>query len=205
MTDLTTTGKLPTPFFTTASKSQLTKLTYPMETPAGLIIRPELSNDYGKISRLHDLAFRHPGEGRRVEALRHSPLFIKGLSLVSIIGGNLIGHILFFPILIKGEGKVFRSLALSPIAVLPDFQRKGIGTALVNSGLDEARAGKFGSVVAQGPLDFFSRFGFRPASGFGIFPPIEVPDTVLLAIELQNDGLFGVCGIVEYTAEFTLV
>jgi putative acetyltransferase len=176
-----------------------------METTAGLIIRPELSNDYGNITRLYDLAFGQVGEGRLVEALRHNPLFIKGLSLVAIIKGKLIGHILFFPILIKGEGKVFRSLALAPMAVLPEFQHTGIGTELVYSGLDEARAGKFGSVIVMGHRDYYPRFGFSPASGFGIFPPSEVPNDAFFAIELHNDGLSGVRGMVEYPAEFSLV
>ncbi len=176
-----------------------------METPAGLTIRPELSNDYAKITQINDKAFGQPVEGKLVEALRHNPLFIKGLSLVAILDRKLVGHILFSPILIKGEGKVFRSLALSPMAVLPEIQRMGIGTALVYSGLDEARAGKFGSVIVLGHRDYYPRFGFRPASGFGIFPPFDLPDDLFFAMELQPDGLSGVNGIVEYPPEFSLV
>lgn len=176
-----------------------------METPAELTIRPELSNDYAKITQINEQAFGQPGEGRLVEALRHNPLFIKGLSLVALFDRKLVGHILFFPILIKGEGKIFRSLALAPMAVLPEFQRMGIGTALVLSGLDEARAGKFGSVIVLGHRDYYPRFGFRPASGFGIFPPINVPDDAFFAMELQPDGLSGVNGTVEYPFEFSLV
>lgn len=176
-----------------------------METTAGLTIRPELSNDYIKITQINDKAFGQSGEGRLVEALRHNPLFIKGLSLVALLDGKLVGHILFFPILIKGQGKVFRSLALAPMAVLPEFQRMGIGTALVYGGLDEARAGKFGSVIVLGHRDYYPRFGFRQASGFGIFPPFNVPDDVFFAMELQQDGLSGVNGIVEYPPEFSVV
>lgn len=173
-----------------------------MEAPEGLIIRPELSNDYGKITELNNRAFGRPGEGRLVEALRHNHLFIKGLSLVAVLQGKLVGHILFFPILIRGEGKIFRSLALAPMAVLPQYQRIGIGTALVSTGIDEARAGKHGSVIVLGHRDYYPRFGFIPASRYGIFPPFPVPDDVFLAIELFPEGLKGVKGTVEYPPEF---
>lgn len=176
-----------------------------MELPEGLIIRPELSSDYPKITRLNDLAFGQPGEGKLVEALRTNPLFIKGLSLVAIISHEVVGHILFFPVLIRSENKVFRSLALAPMSVLPGFQGKGIGTALVNAGLDEAKAGKFDSVIVLGHRDYYPRFGFKPASGFGIVPPFEVPDDVFFAMELRPEGLSGVTGMVEYPEEFSKV
>ncbi|MBK6964096.1 MAG: N-acetyltransferase [Bacteroidales bacterium] len=173
-----------------------------MELPAGLIIRPELSGDYAKITRLNDLAFGQPGEGKLIEALRLNPLFIKGLSLVAIIRGEIVGHILFSPVLIRSENKVFRSLALAPMSVLPGFQGKGIGSALISAGLDEAKAGKFDSVIVLGHRDYYPRFGFKPASRFGIVPPFEVPDDVFFAMELRPDGLSGVTGVVEYPGEF---
>ncbi|MHC1775411.1 MAG: GNAT family N-acetyltransferase [Lentimicrobium sp.] len=176
-----------------------------MELPEGLIIRPELSSDYSKITRLNDLAFGQPGEGKLVEALRTNPLFIKGLSLVAIINGQVVGHILFFPVLIRSNNKVFRSLVLAPMSVLPGFQGKGIGSALVYAGLDEATAGKFDSVVVLGSWDYYTRFGFKPACGFGIVPPFEAPDDVFFALELRPDGLSGVNGMVEYPGEFAFI
>ncbi|NTW23626.1 MAG: N-acetyltransferase [Lentimicrobium sp.] len=173
-----------------------------MDTLTGLILRPELGNDYGDITALNNIAFGQSMEGRLVEALRRNPHFIKGLSLVAVIDGKLVGHILFFPILIKGEGKVFRSLALAPMSVLPEYQGKGIGSALVNLGLEEARADGFDSVIVLGHRDFYPRFGFVPASRFGISPPYEVPDEVFFAMELYPGSLQGVIGMVEYPPEF---
>lgn len=176
-----------------------------MEAPAGLIIRPELNSDYRRITELYDITFGQPAEGKLVEALRCTHLFIKGLSLVAILEGKPVGHILFYPILIRGEGKVFRSLALAPMAVLPEYQNIGIGSALVITGLDEARAGKFNSAIVLGHRDYYPRFGFRRASVYGIFPPFEVPEDVFFAMELQPGGLEGVRGTVEYPPEFAEV
>jgi len=174
-----------------------------MDSPDGLLIRPELKGDYEKITGLNDFAFGQKGEGRLVETLRRNPLFIKGLSLVALLEGNLVGHILFFPVLIRDGQKVFRSLALAPMAVLPGYQCKGIGTALVNTGIDEAREGKHRSVIVLGHREYYPRFGFRPAIHYGIIPPFNVPSDVFFAIELLPGGLEGVSGIVEYPPEFS--
>lgn len=176
-----------------------------METPSGLIIRPELSNDIRKITGLYDEAFGQPCEGKLVDALRHNPLFIQGLSLVAVVEEKLAGHILFFPVFIRGGGKVFQTLALGPMAVLPGYHRKGIGTALVNAGIDEAKAGKFRSVLVLGHPDYYPRFGFKSASQYGIYPPFEVSQGGFLAMELLPDSLRGVSGCVEYPAEYAEV
>lgn len=176
-----------------------------MDTLAGLILRPELVNDYGNITALNRIAFGQSKEGRLIIALRRNPHFTKGLSLVAVIDGKLIGHILYIPVLIKGEGKVFRSLALVSVSVMPDYQRKGIGTALVNLGIEEARADGFDSLLVPVYSDFFSRFGFKPAFRFGIRPSLDVPGEVLFALELHPGSLIGVSGMVEYPPEFAEV
>lgn len=174
-----------------------------MDSPAGLLIRPELKGDYEKITGLNDLAFGQKREGRLVETLRRNPLFIKGLSLVALLEGNLVGHILFFPVLIRDGHKVFRSLVLAPLSVLPGYQRKGIGTALVNAGIDEAREGKHRSVIVSGRREYYTRFGFRPAILYGILPPVNLSADLFFALELIPEGLDGLSGIVEYPPEFS--
>jgi len=174
-----------------------------MEVPIGLRIRPELGNDCVKITRLNEIAFGRPDESRLIELLRQNPMYIKGFSLVAVLEDKPVGHILLYPVLIRGEARIFRSLALVSLAVLPEYQGKGIGSALVNSGLDEARAGKYTSAVVRGCGDFFPRFGFIPASIFGISPPFIVADEAFLAMELFPGGLRGVVGTVDYPAEFS--
>ena len=165
-------------------------------------IRSELPNDYAAIKTVNDLAFGQPNEGTLVEKLRLNPYFIKELSLVAVDNSSVIGHILFFPIKIKSNSHVYASLALAPMAVLPDHQNKGIGGKLVGEGLRVAKELGFKSVIVVGHNDYYSRFGFAPASKWEIRSPFDVPDESFMAIPLIKDGLKAVSGVVEYPEEF---
>jgi len=134
--------------------------------------------------------------------LRKTKKFNPGLSLVAEVQGRIVGHILFYPIEIRSEDKVFPSLALAPMAVLPEYQRQGIGSQLVEEGLKKARKLGFSSVIVLGHAAYYPRFGFEPAGKWGIQPPFEVPDDVFMALELVRDGLKDIQGTVEYPPEF---
>lgn len=177
------------------------KLSY-MKTPEGLIIRPELPGDYAAITHLIHAAYGRSNEGNLVEDLRHNPQFISGFSLVAVLHKLIVGHLLLFPVFVRNAGLVFRSLALSPFSVLPEFQRNGVGAALVVSALDEAKSGKFGSVVAWGSRNYYPALGFVPASHYHIYPPFEVPGHVFFAVELFAGGLKDVSGKIEFPPEF---
>ena len=164
--------------------------------------KPETKSDYLAIKNVNDLAFGSSAEGILVEKLRLNPDFIPELSIVAVLNGKIVGHILFFPIRIKGGSASYNSLALAPMSVLPGYQKKGIGGQLIKNGL--AFAGKLGfkSVIVLGHADYYPRYGFSPASKWKITSPFDVPDEVFMAIELVPHGLKNVSGIVEYPAEF---
>lgn len=165
-------------------------------------IRPESSGDYVLIRKVNDLAFGQTTEGALIEKLRLNPGFNEHLSLVAEVDGQVIGHILFFPISIRGDSKTFPSLALAPMAVLPEFQKKGIGGQLIIRGLAVAKEYGFRSVIVLGHQDYYPKFGFTPASKWRIKAPYDVSDEVFMAVELVEEGLRGVSGIVEYPLEF---
>ena len=167
-----------------------------------IIVRQETENDYSEITKVNDLAFGQPGEGLLVESLRLNTDFIKDLSLVAEIDKKVIGHILFFPIKIEKGETTHDSLALAPMSVLPEFQKKGIGSKLVTEGLKIAKELSHESVIVLGHENYYPKFGFVPASKWGIKSPFEVPDEVFLALELKEDGLKNVSGIVKYPKEF---
>ena len=165
-------------------------------------IRPETPSDYPGITAVNDQAFGQSNEGLLIEKLRSNPAFIPGLSLVADLAGMVVGHILFFPIEINQEAASFPSLALAPMAVLPDYQRKGIGGQLVRKGLEKATALGFESVIVLGHKDYYPGFGFAPASRWEIKSPFDVPQEVFMAIALVPDGLKDVSGMVKYPKEF---
>ena len=101
-------------------------------------ILTETKNDYQSIRDVNELAFGQIDEAMLVEKLRQHDNFIPEMSLVAKDGSMVVGHILFFPVKIIGVRKQWDSLALAPMAVLPEYQNRGIGSMLVQRGLQKA-------------------------------------------------------------------
>jgi putative acetyltransferase len=88
---------------------------------------------------------------------------------------------------------------------LPGRQKQGIGSRLVEAGLDECRRAGFDVVVVLGHPEYYPRFGFRPASIFGLRSEYDVPDPVFMAMELTPGAAMGVQGLVRYHEAFARV
>ncbi len=167
-----------------------------------LIIRPELEKDYSRITEINDLAFGQTNEGILVEKLRQTDNFISRLSLVAELNNLVVGHILFYPVIIKYDTAKYDSLSLSPMSVIPKFQRRGIGSKLVVEGLKMAKILSHKAVIVIGHSEYYPRFGFEPASKWNIKVPFDVPDNAFLALELISGGLMDKSGTVIYPEGF---
>jgi len=167
-----------------------------------IIIRYEQPGDEKAISKVNDLAFGQPNEGKLIEALRRRKEFVDRLSIVAEYKADIIGHILFFPVSIRMEKGTRKTLSLAPLAVVPKYQGKGIGGKLILRGLKEARVLGFKSVVVLGHSDYYPRFGFTKASEWGIYCPFRAPDDTFMAIELVEGGLEGIRGTVIFPPEY---
>lgn len=169
-----------------------------------ITLRCEQPADCSAVFEVHRQAFRRDDEARLVDALRHNEAaFIPELSIVAVAEGRVVGHILFTRIRIEGPGGHFgESLALAPLAVLPAFQRQGIGGQLIREGLDAARRSGFGSVIVLGHAEYYPKFGFVQAEKWGIRAPFEVPANVFMALELVPGALAHASGVVVYPKEF---
>ena len=91
------------------------------------------------------------------------------------------------------------------MAVRPEFQKQGIGSQLIERGLEQCRAAGQACVVVLGHPEYYPRFGFVPASRYGIRCEYDVPDEVFMIIELRDGALEGCAGIVKYQPEFNEV
>jgi putative acetyltransferase len=170
-----------------------------------LTIRQEQPADFQAVYQINRQAFGQEAEAKLVDALRQSTAFVPELSLVSELDNQLVGHILFTKIkIVNGESET-ESLALAPMAVSADFQKQGIGGHLIREGLKRAAELGFGSVIVLGHEHYYPKFGFEPASKWGIKAPFDVPDEVFMAIELIPNALENVNGTVQYPKEFDSV
>jgi predicted N-acetyltransferase YhbS len=93
-------------------------------------------------------------------------------------------------------------LALAPVSVVPEHQNKGIGSALISESLKIAKEIGFKSVIVLGHDKYYPRFGFKPASTWGIKAPFDVPDEFFMALELGDGALEDISGTVVYSKEF---
>ncbi|MEE8170487.1 MAG: N-acetyltransferase [Phycisphaerae bacterium] len=165
-------------------------------------IRTETPDDHAAVFDINRSAFGQDNEARLVEALRRGDAFIPNLSLVAVLAERIVGHILFTHVTIEASGRSTPSLALAPMAVTPERQRRGIGSALVREGLATCRRLGHTSVIVLGHPAFYPRFGFVPAMPRGIRPPFDAPAEAFLAHELVPGSLDGVEGVVRYAAGF---
>ncbi|MFT3903669.1 MAG: N-acetyltransferase [Niabella sp.] len=170
-------------------------------------IRQESKEDLKDIFNLIKKAFEHEPlsdhkEQFLVERLRMSENFVPELSLVVETEGKVIGYILLTKIKIKNGKETFTSLALAPVAVLPEYQKRGIGTALIQYAHQQAMTLGFHSVVLLGHENYYPKFGYKKAGDFEIRLPFDVPDENCMAVELKENALQNVSGVVEYPKEF---
>ena len=168
-----------------------------------IIIREENNKDFNEVYEVIRLAFMNAehtdhNEYNLVNKLRGSEAFVKGLSLVAEDNGKIVGHILLTKIKIGNS----ESLALAPLAVLPNYQKSGIGSKLIIESHKRAKELGYRSVIVLGHPDYYPRFGYEPASRWGIKAPFEVPDESFMAIELIENGLKDISGTVNYAKEF---
>lgn len=125
------------------------------------------------------------------------------LSLIAKGQDNeIVGHILLSKIKIINKDKTVDSLALAPVSVLPEHQKKGIGSQLIHAALKKAKEVGYQSVIVLGHKDYYPKFGFKQARLWNIQAPFDVSDEVFMALELTKNFLENVQGIVHYSNAF---
>ena len=160
------------------------------------MIRAERAGDREAIFDVHARAFETDAEARLVDTLRD-----RGAALVSLVAeadGAVVGHILFSPVTM-GD-RTFAGLA--PMAVAPEQQRSGVGSALVRAGIEACRLRGDGAIFVLGHAEYYPRFGFTPAGPRGLHYVSEEFDPHFFVLELREGALDGVRGMVVFHPAF---
>jgi putative acetyltransferase len=161
-------------------------------------IRGRRAADDTAIRGLNDDAFGGGYEARLIEKLRMAGL--AAVELVAVENDAIVGHILFSVLATTIDRRAVPALALAPMAVRPDRQRRGIGSALVRAGLGLARDRDWRAVIVLGHAGYYPRFGFSAA----LARPLKAPFSgdAFMALELAPGALQGAEGRVTYPPAF---
>ena len=162
-------------------------------------IRPENGDDKAAVFVVNTAAFPTDAEARLVDALRESAM--PYVSLVVVQGDELLGHIMFTPVTLAPVDDL-NIMGLAPMAVLPERQNGGIGTALVEAGLHRCRALGVGAVAVLGHPDYYPRFGFTPSANWRIKSEYDVPEEAFMIMELSPGHLERRHGTISYHPAF---
>lgn len=162
-------------------------------------IHQEQQHDRKAVWKLNRISFGSETEANLVNDLRTDGFV--SVSHVAECDGRIVGHILFSRLQIMTAVEAVEAVSLAPMCVHPDFQRQGIGSQLVNAGLEACRKQGHKVVVVLGHSDFYPRFGFSAELAKRLESPFGGGD-VWMALELVPGSLDGIKGRVEYPPPF---
>jgi putative acetyltransferase len=162
-------------------------------------VRFERDDDVSAIHRLHASSFPTDAEARLVDSLRKSMRLT--VSLVAEADGLIVGHVAFSPVAAATRAV---GVGLAPVAVAPSHRRRGIAAQLIEAGLRECRSLGIGWAVVLGKPTYYERFGYRPASAFGLSDEYK-GGPAFQVVELLSGGLPSGAGRVKYSPEFDLL
>jgi len=163
-------------------------------------IRKEQPQDIPTIHEVNKRAFGQGLEADLVDTLRRNCNDL--LSLVAVVGNEVVGHILFSSVTVEGEETAVEGMGLAPMAVLPEYQRQGIGSALVMTGIARLASSACSFVTVLGHTDYYPRFGFEPASRYGVRSQWDVPNESFMLLVLNESVMSEISGVARYRPEF---
>lgn len=156
-------------------------------------VRPEHAGDIEAIDVVVICAFGRDDEARLVARLRRDG--DATISLVAVAGDAVVGHVLLSPM-----AAPFRALGLAPVSVAPKHQKQGVGAALVNAAIAQARQGGWSAIFVLGDPAYYGRFGFRADLAAGFSSPYAGPHFMVLPLA---NTLPVAAGKVSYAAAFS--
>jgi predicted N-acetyltransferase YhbS len=162
-------------------------------------IRNERETDYPETENITREAFwdvYKPGcdEHLVLHQLRLSKAFVPELDFVACDNGKVIGNIVYSKAVVKDSDNATEVLCMGPLCVLPEYQKKGIGSLLLRTTLEKATSLGFRAVIIYGNPLYYHKFGFVSAEAFGIKTKEGLNFDAFMALELYKGALEGING-----------
>jgi putative acetyltransferase len=164
-------------------------------------IREEQPQDIEDIHEVNVRAFGRTIEADLVDKLRHGCSDL--LSLVATGQNEIVGHALFSPVTIKSGDRTVKGMGLGPLSVLPEYQRREIGSELVRAGIAILKDRRCPFIIVLGHAGYYPRFGFEPASRHVIRSEWKVSDEVFMILVLNESEMRDLSGVARYLPEFS--
>jgi putative acetyltransferase len=172
--------------------------------PLHVSIRLEAPGDEPGVRRVNLAAFTGPEEADIVDRIRReAPAGWQSLVAVDA-DGLIVGHLLLSPCPVEGEDgeRAGEVLALGPVAVLPEVQFRGVGSALMTAAISLAVARAVPAIVLLGHPSYYPRFGFGSARDAGLEPPAAAWPDAAWMVRLLPAWTEACRGIVRYPEAF---
>ena len=141
-------------------------------------------------------------EAELVDKIRNEEGYIKDLEIVAFEDGKITGHGLLSEVSIVNQSQSFKGFVLAPLDVLPAYQGKGIGAAILLELEKRAKILDYSFISILGHESYYPRFGYVPASQYQIQAPFEVPNENFMIKELIDGRLEGKSGVIQYSEAF---
>lgn len=171
------------------------------DTPPAVEIHAEAPAEAEAVYHVIEQAFGSQVEVELVKALREQGAVV--LSLVAVVDAQVVGHMLVTPVTLDTAPSYGGMVTIAPLAVLPAYQRRGIGAALLRAGLEHCAQLGYDAVVMLGHPGYYPRFGFVPASRYGLYCAyVEPGHDAFMALELRAGALDSKRGQVVFLPQF---
>ncbi len=170
-----------------------------------IIVRQEEERDYRKVEEITRAAFNYPERILRgkigcpyehwmVHELRHRDGIIELSLIAQLENGTIVGHIICSKAVVKKDDYMLPVLNFGPLSVLPEYQRQGIGQALIRTMIEKAQELGYGAILFFGRPEYYPQFGFKEAVVYGISDAEGYNYPAFMAMELKEGYLKDVRG-----------
>ena len=152
-----------------------------------------------EVLQINRLAFKGDTESRLIQILEREADIVA--SYVALDGDEIVGHILFSPLYVMINGKRVDAVALAPMCVIPQRQNQGIGSQLVQHGIEQMKLAGKAAIIVLGHTDYYPRFGFRHELAKNLACDFNQYEA-FMGLELVEGSLAGKAGTCRYARAF---